>query len=170
MCLHAVVCNEVDLTVFADGRDKSSPPGAPARAGVVSHMVPEFVQGWHPGVAELVTIPSTTTCTPLRRLLSALNMVHADLVVVEVNGAELSVLRSVDFGVFGASVVVVGSSESDGHAPKQVRRAHRAMPLSPSSSHVWVHVTSPCTLLHLLHLLLPLLASCVHRTPRPFAS
>ena len=73
-------------------------------------MDPQYLRFWHKSlvnnsaaVNRLPTIP----CLPVKNLLNILHINHIDIWVLDVEGAELSVLRGTDFEKVHFSTIVM---------------------------------------------------------------
>ena len=84
--------------------------GPPTIRGFVEFMDPAFLKHWHgklvnnsAAVNDLPTIP----CLPLKYLLKLLQLNHIDIWVLDVEGAEMSVLQGVDFEKVDFSTIVM---------------------------------------------------------------
>ncbi len=77
-------------------------------------MSPKFLDAWHAGIVvdDLPVVP----CYPLSFVTSAFDIQHVNLFVLDVEGGELMVLRSIDFARLTFDVIVV---EADGHNPSK---------------------------------------------------
>ena len=117
LCMHAALCAEPSRLHYLQ-----PPPGTGASdlvAGIAEFMAPSFRARWWPHTdfsspAALDADPNSTpiACLPLATILTRVGIVHVDLWVLDTEGAELSVLQSVDWSRFSADVICV---ELDGH-------------------------------------------------------
>lgn len=99
ICLHAAVCNSHQTVHWASG-------SVGAVRGIWEFMNPAFRSGWHSRVAL-----SPVSCVPLRDLVRLFRIAHIDFFSLDVEGAELAVLQTVDFGALSFGVLVI---EADG--------------------------------------------------------
>lgn len=90
--------------------------------GIAEFMSPAFLRTFWPDVdlASIDRHPDATriSCAPLASLLALFNVQHVDLWVLDVEGAELAVLQTVDFGAVNIDVIV---AELDGSDPAKDR-------------------------------------------------
>jgi hypothetical protein len=103
--------------------------------GVAELMPREHLDKWYPGVASMHgdasanwsaidwgRLPRGLTvtrvpCAPLPRLLHALGLQWVDVAVIDTEGAELSILQSVDFDAIGFGLLVVEAYSRGGSRP-----------------------------------------------------
>ena len=107
---HVAVCEQPQAVHYVEG------PRAAAN-GILEFMSPAFLSTWHRAVN--VSALPVVSCLPLSTVLSALAVSHVNLFVLDVEGAELKVLRSIDFSRLSFDVIVVeadGSSAEKDHA------------------------------------------------------
>eukprot|EP00667_Euglena_gracilis_P011711 EG_transcript_11986 len=99
--IHMAVCpppmTKVNFTVAGD-----------QVAGSLLGMAPSFIQGWHHNNATYEEVP----CAPMKALLAG--MQHVDYWSLDIEGAELIAIETVDFAAVQFDVIVV---ELDGHDP-----------------------------------------------------
>ena len=79
-------------------------------------MSPEFRRAWHGSAEALPAGARPVSCLPLRALLHVFGITHIDLFSLDVEGAELEVLQTVDFSAVRINVIVV---EQDGGDPEK---------------------------------------------------
>lgn len=86
-----------------------------------------FRKQWH-GSADVMPEGTTEiTCLPLATVLQMFDLTHIDFFSLDVEGAELAVLQTLDFSKVHINVMVI---EQDGHDPqkdeavRQLLRAH----------------------------------------------
>lgn len=110
ICVHAAVCDSRRTVHWAtDGGD--------AVRGIWEFMNPTFRARFHPGVT-LVPV----SCIPLGDLLRLFNVVHVDFFSLDVEGAELAVLQTIDWDVVSFGVLVVEADAGDAQKDEAVRR------------------------------------------------
>jgi FkbM family methyltransferase len=97
-CVHGIICDEPRDLHFVEATDT-------AVAGVWELMSPTFREKWHSHLtqATVETLP-VTPCTTMQSILDRIGLQHADFFSLDVEGAESSVLESIDFSRFTASV------------------------------------------------------------------
>lgn len=88
--------------------------------GIWEFMPATFKERWHPG-ADPATMP-LVACLPLKSILAAHNATYFDLFSLDVEGAELEVLHSVDFGAVTFGVIVVEADEHNEAKNAAVRK------------------------------------------------
>ncbi len=107
--VHAALCSESRLLHY------SSLGVIPVR-GFVEFMTPSFIKKWHGpiynGKVKIEDLP-TTQCVPVRKLLRQLNVRHIDVWILDVEGAEESVLNGVDFDEVRINAVAMECDEHD---------------------------------------------------------
>lgn len=103
---HVAVCSKPQRVHFVEN-------GGPS--GIIEFMPATFRNQWHPyiNMANLDVFP-TITCVPLQSVLDAMNATHFDFFVLDVEGAELEVLITLDFSRVTFNIILV---ESDVHNP-----------------------------------------------------
>ena len=79
-------------------------------------MSPEFRQSWHGSADVMPEGARPMSCLPLRTLLHMFGITRVDLFSLDVEGAELEVLKTVDFSAVRINVIVV---EQDGGNPEK---------------------------------------------------
>jgi hypothetical protein len=96
--VHVAVCDKPQIVHYADEGDRCC-------RGIAEFMSEAFRQLWHPEVAAkgLASLPAVQ-CMPLSSILSELGVRHVNFYVLDVEGAELMVLQSLDFDKVGGGV------------------------------------------------------------------
>ena len=103
-----------NVAVFTTGICKENPgvlsftTGGGAVGGTDEFSHPEFLRLWHPGQNARVQ----SACVPLQLILDATGLLDIHLFSLDVEGAELAVLETVNWTVTNIYVIVV---ELDGH-------------------------------------------------------
>jgi FkbM family methyltransferase len=101
--IHAALCKEAQLLHFTNSPNM-------AINGFVEFMTPHFIETWHPRLQTnpglIKSLPSIL-CVPLPHLLTELGVHKIDVWVLDVEGAELSVLESMDFKKVKVSTIVM---------------------------------------------------------------
>mmetsp|Transcript_26974 Transcript_26974/g.27216 ORF Transcript_26974/g.27216 Transcript_26974/m.27216 type:complete len:336 (+) Transcript_26974:46-1053(+) len=84
--------------------------------GFIEFMTASFIKKWHGkvhnGVVKIEDLP-TVQCVPVRHLLHQLHVTHVDLWILDVEGAEESVLRGTDFKAVSFNIVAMECDEHD---------------------------------------------------------
>ena len=111
--IHSAVCAPPTSTV------QFSVQGSPV-SGDVSQMAKGFVEKWHPDEVESVTVP----CRPMSALLLQAEIKHVHFFSLDVEGAELEVLETIDFARVRIDVFVI---ELDRHNPPQNWKVRRLL-------------------------------------------
>ena len=92
--LHTALCDAVATVHFIQTHDED------AIAGIVEFMSPSFLAMWKPDLdlSRLDENPQVIpiSCTPLRNIFAAFHITAVDFWVLDVEGGELSVLKTVD--------------------------------------------------------------------------
>jgi len=85
-----------------------------AVGGIIEFMAESFVRTWHPNVFNKTSVQwekihsvSIVKCVPLSTIITETNVKHVNLFILDVEGAELSVLQSIDFNEVVFDVIVV---------------------------------------------------------------
>lgn len=108
--INAALCSQRQIVHFADQRETS---------GILEFMPQTFIERFYPHLAgntkQFNNYPAIA-CIPMRDLLEAFNIRHIDFFVLDVEGAELEVVKSIDFSRVSFGVVAV---ETDGHNPEK---------------------------------------------------
>ena len=122
LCIHAALCSAPrDVHYIDPGLAAGTADGAAsdtAVSGLFELMSPALRAAWWPGaerdgtLARLPVVP----CRSLTALLGAFDIAHVDAWVLDVEGAELSVLASLDLAAVRVDVILV---ELDGSAPEK---------------------------------------------------
>jgi len=106
VCVNAAVCDESRMVHYV-----SSPAaGGPTVRGVWESMPASFRAHWHPNVN--MNIKPLVPCLPLADVFDALGVQRVNFFSLDVEGVELAVLRTFDFGRVEFDVICV---ESDGN-------------------------------------------------------
>lgn len=99
--VNAMVCTEARTLHWVEG--KSS-----ATSGAWELMSDAFRRRYHAGITDgMVKSFPTVECVHLNDILRRYGIRHVDLFSLDVEGAELSVLKAIDFDKFSASVILV---------------------------------------------------------------
>ena len=84
--------------------------------GFIEFMSPSFIKKWHGKIYNNKTsideLP-TVQCLPMKLLLRELNIQHIDIWILDVEGAEESVLRGTDFNAVHINSVAMECDEHD---------------------------------------------------------
>lgn len=84
--------------------------------GFIEFMAPSFIKKWHGPIwnnkTRIEDLP-TVQCLPVRTLLRELSVTHIDLWILDVEGAEESVLKGTDFDKVRINVVAMECDEHD---------------------------------------------------------
>jgi FkbM family methyltransferase len=107
--VHAAVCSKAQVVHYTNDGDACC-------RGIAEFMSEAFLRMWHPQLTDLTDLSRypSVACVPLSYILSEVDVQHVNLFVLDVEGAELSVLESVDWSSTVFDVIVV---EADGNAP-----------------------------------------------------
>lgn len=127
----ASVCG-IDLT-GAPGRLQFTSKGD-ATGAAREHADPKFIQGWHASDTASVSVD----CVPLQHMLDATGIHDVDLFSLDVEGAELAVLQTVDWTVTNIHAILV---ELDAHNPEKDQRVRDFL----QAQHFVQHPVSPRT-------------------------
>jgi hypothetical protein len=106
--IHAALCDR-ERTVHTTTRGHSAD-------GIAEFMAPSIKQQYHPYLIEnppIVDVLPTLRCAPLAALLRELCLRHVDWWVLDVEGAELTVLQGVDWDAVTFDVITVEADGSD---------------------------------------------------------
>ena len=114
--INCALCSEPQLLHYAD-------EGDPAIRGFVELMPPAFLSYWNPkissGEIKLEDLPAVQ-CVTAKSLLRELHVHHIDIWVLDVEGAEESVLKGTDFSKVRINAIAM---ECDTHdIPKNKRK------------------------------------------------
>lgn len=84
--------------------------------GFIEFMTPSFMKKWHGKVynnkTKIEDLP-TVQCLPVKSLLGLLHVRHVDIWILDVEGAEESVLRGTDFNQVHFNAVAMECDEHD---------------------------------------------------------
>jgi hypothetical protein len=107
--VNGALCSEPRLLHY------SSEGVIPVR-GFIEFMTPSFIKKWHGKVynnkTRIEDLP-TVQCLPVRSLLRLLNVKHIDIWILDVEGAEESVLQGTDFQGVHFNAVAMECDEHD---------------------------------------------------------
>lgn len=107
--MNGALCSESKLLHY------SSLGVVPVR-GFVEFMSPSFLKKWHGKIYNNKTsideLP-TVQCLPMKLLLQELNVHHVDIWVLDVEGAEESVLKGTDFNTVNINAIAMECDEHD---------------------------------------------------------
>lgn len=107
--IHGALCSEPRLLHY------SSLGVIPVR-GFIEFMSESFIKKWHGpiynGKVRIEDLP-TVQCLPVKALLKEINVKHIDLWVLDVEGAEESVLRGTDFDEVSINAIAMECDEHD---------------------------------------------------------
>lgn len=107
--IHAALCSESKLLHFTN--DKGSEV-----QGFVEFMSPYFLKKFHNKIYKqkipLEDLP-TVKCVPINAILREFNVSHIDIWILDIEGAELSVLKGFDFSLVSISAIVMESDDSN---------------------------------------------------------
>jgi FkbM family methyltransferase len=108
---HMAVCSSQMMVHWVSGGDA-------AVRGIWEFMSPEFRTQWHPGLvditpSELSNQPGVTDvpCNTLMSVLENNNVSHIDLLSLDVEGAEVKVLQSVDFSRVSFGLLIIETND-----------------------------------------------------------
>jgi FkbM family methyltransferase len=107
ICVHSAVC-------AMPGKVHYVLPKLDFVGGIWELMAPTFLKTWHPELADSPKGLPEVTCLPLSSILGQLGARHINFFSLDVEGGELSVLQTLDFGRVTFDVIVV---EADSHDP-----------------------------------------------------
>jgi FkbM family methyltransferase len=100
-CVHGIVCDDPRDVHFVQSSNA-------AVGGVWELMSPAFRGKWHSNVTEAdVQALPVTPCTKMQSILDRTGLKHVDFFSLDVEGAESSVLGSIDFSQFVANVFLI---------------------------------------------------------------
>ena len=105
ICVNAAICANSTQLHFVE----AGPVGGGPVGGIYEFMEPDFVAAWHPTVNpdELPIV----FCMPLSAVLAKTGLHHINFFSLDVENAEMEVLKTLDFSLFRFDVIVV---EADG--------------------------------------------------------
>lgn len=93
-----------------------------AVGGIIEFMTPKFLSGFHADLlgkpkAEWINIPGVIriSCMPMSDIFTYSNLAHINLFILDVEGAELSVLRTIDFSQVWFDVISVETESGFRH-------------------------------------------------------
>ena len=116
--------SRVNVAVFTAGICKDNPgsltftQGGGAVGGTKEFSTPEFLLSWH-GSRQAATVQAA--CVPLRLILAATGILDIELFSLDVEGAELAVLETIDWNVTNIYVIVVEMDNSSPSKDQAVR-------------------------------------------------
>lgn len=108
--IHAALCKEAKVLHFTNTPNN-------AINGILEFMTPSFLNTWHSHLRdhpELINGLPTVLCVPISQILTELGVQHIDLWVLDVEGAELSILEGMDFSKVKISTVAMECDRSVG--------------------------------------------------------
>ena len=119
--INCALCSEPRLLHYTvHGRDSSV---VSAVRGFVELMPPAFIQQWYPkissGEVKIEDLPAVQ-CVTAKSLLKELHLRHIDIWILDVEGAEESVLKGTDFGKVRINAIAMECDEHD--IPKNKRK------------------------------------------------
>jgi hypothetical protein len=100
ICVHSAVC-------AMPGKVHYVLPKLDSVGGIWELMAPPFLKTWHPELADSPKGLPEVTCLPLSSILGQLGARHINFCSLDVEGGELSVLQTLDFGRVTFDVIVV---------------------------------------------------------------
>lgn len=107
--INAALCSETKLLHYTNDE------GGQVQ-GFVEFMSEPFLRKWHPKIYKNITKLEdlmTVQCVQLSRLASELHIVNVDVWILDVEGAELSVLQGTNFDELFVKVVVMECDMTD---------------------------------------------------------
>eukprot|EP00171_Calliarthron_tuberculosum_P010888 IDg10888t1 len=114
----------VNAMVCSEPRDLHWIETANAVGGAWELMTEAFRRSKHPSLTEeTVKLLPTVPCVTLSSILSRFGVVHVDLFSLDVEGAEGSVLKTLDFNNFSASVIIVEVRSGSGGVRQSLEKA-----------------------------------------------
>lgn len=133
ICINAMICSEKRTLHWVEGR------GAATR-GALELMTPEFRKKWHSGMTQDdIDIMPVVPCLRLSGILARFNVRHVDLFSLDVEGAEESVLKTIDFNKFTASVILVEYKHRNKGVHRILRSAGYIKEKKIANNHVYLH-------------------------------
>jgi len=109
--VNAAVCRQRSIVHY-------TATGGAGSSGIWEFMSDEFRKKWHPaGKRVLHAVP----CFPLTEILTEVGIKHFNLFSLDVEGAELEILQTLDFHAFTFDLIVV---EAGAHSPEKNRKVH----------------------------------------------
>eukprot|EP01139_Manchomonas_bermudensis_P015158 Amastigsp_a509617_36.p1 type:complete len:314 gc:universal Amastigsp_a509617_36:1996-1055(-) len=100
--VHAAVCSKSETVHWANFADVP-----PQVHGVWEFMSPSFRRGWYGPDRVCCEGMTEVQCVPLGRLLASFNISRVDLLSLDVEGAELDVLKTLDLATLRIAVILV---------------------------------------------------------------
>lgn len=103
ICVNAAVCENSTEVHYCEGEEVG---------GIWEYMDPDFRQLWHPG-ASVEKNPRTGSpmplipCLPLTSILQRIGFLSFDFFSLDVEGAELAVLKSINFSIVHFKVICI---------------------------------------------------------------
>jgi len=114
--INTALCEHYQIVHWVEHHDLNTEEKAHLGAinGIAEFMAPKFRDQFWPGLDlnDLSALP-TITCRPLTPLLLHYGLPHIDFWVLDVEGAELQVLKALNFSIITIDVIVI---EADGFA------------------------------------------------------
>ncbi|GLI67031.1 hypothetical protein VaNZ11_011209 [Volvox africanus] len=115
--IHSAVCSEYQIVHYTM-KDQ------PAVDGILEFMTDSFKESWHKNWQSYTEDEAPPVpCYPFSSLISLAGVRHVDVMFLDVEGGELSVLQSVPFGNFKVDVMVI---EATGREREERVRAFMA--------------------------------------------
>lgn len=122
--INAALCSETKLLHYTT-------EGGGQIQGFIEFMSPLFLKQYHPllykNATKLQNLP-TVPCVQLSRLVNQLNIFHIDIWILDVEGAELSVLQGTNFNLVDIDTVVVecdGSNSTKDNEKREILKNNR---------------------------------------------
>ena len=107
--INAALCSETKLLHYTN-------EGGGQVQGFVEFMSKRFIRKWHSKIyqnmSKVEDLP-TVQCVQLSRLVNELNIYHIDIWILDVEGAELSVLQGTNFNEIQINVIVMECDKTD---------------------------------------------------------
>jgi FkbM family methyltransferase len=112
--VHGALCSEPSLLHYCNS-------GIDAVRGFIEFMPQPFIRRWHPQYLDPSNIRNLPVvhCLPLKFLLKELNVLHVDIWILDVEGAEENVLQGMDFSKIHINAIAM---ECDRHDPTKNER------------------------------------------------
>ena len=108
--INCALCSEPRLLHYTNEDNN------PAVRGFVELMPPAFLNSWHPkissGEVKIEDLPAVQ-CVTAKSLMRELHLRHIDIWILDVEGAEESVLRGTDFGKVRINAIAMECDEHD---------------------------------------------------------
>lgn len=102
--------------------DATEPPMCYAQ----EFMPMDFRKQWHGSAGVMPEGTTKITCLPLATLLQMFDLTHIDFFSLDVEGAELAVLQTLDFSTVHINVMVIEQDSHDPQKDEAVRQLLRA--------------------------------------------